>query len=57
MFIVNVVSVSYLHNVSSGKLKDNLTYFLVAFKDIRLTLIFKDYIRKNKIPLFLTRHV
>lgn len=48
MFIVNVVSVSYLQNVSSGKLKENLTYFLVAFKDIRLTLIFKDYIWKKE---------
>lgn len=45
-----------IYNVSSGKLKENLMgYFLVVFKNIYLTLIFKDY-SKISLSLFLILH-
>lgn len=43
-------SVYLIYNISSGKLKGNLmVYFLVVFKNVCLALIFKHYIRNNKI--------
>lgn len=45
--------VYFIYNILLGKLKGNfMVYFLVVFKNVCFVLIFKYYIRNNKIFSF-----